>query len=158
MSDTEFKNVILSYYEDLIDFANYLTKNNTEDSKDLVQETYLRALLNKDKYFEDRGIKTWLTVILKNIYIDSKRKLKNITFTYDLSKIDVPEKQNVMSIITLKETYAFLITKKEKFRNPLELSLNGYKYEEICRIEGVNINTVKTRIRRVREEIKALYN
>jgi RNA polymerase sigma-70 factor (TIGR02943 family) len=48
--------------------------NNEEQAKDLVQETFLAALQNADKFQGKSSERTWLTAILKNKIIDIYRK------------------------------------------------------------------------------------
>ena len=54
-------------------FAYNLTKN-TEESKDLFQETAFRAMTNIDKFRPDTNLKAWLFTIMKNIFINNYRK------------------------------------------------------------------------------------
>ena len=66
------------YGEALYKFAFSRTKNS-EISKDLVQETFLRAF-QKTQNFEQRSTeKTWLTSILKNVLREHSRREQRIT-------------------------------------------------------------------------------
>lgn len=47
---------------------------DTHIAKDLVQETFLAAWRNVDKYNGEASVKTWLFTILKNKIIDQYRK------------------------------------------------------------------------------------
>lgn len=48
--------------------------NNEEEAQDLVQDTFLSALKNKDQFRGDASEKTWLVTILKRKIIDFYRK------------------------------------------------------------------------------------
>ncbi|MEZ4964628.1 MAG: sigma-70 family RNA polymerase sigma factor, partial [Saprospiraceae bacterium] len=54
-------------------FAYNLTKNS-EDAKDLYQETAYRALFNRDKFQPGTNFKAWMFTIMKNIFINNYRK------------------------------------------------------------------------------------
>jgi len=58
----------------LIGIAMYRTKN-LEEANDLVQQTYEKALKNRDS-FKGEKIDPWVVTILKNLFIDSTRKKK----------------------------------------------------------------------------------
>jgi len=47
---------------------------DTHIAKDLVQETFLAAWRNIDKYNGEASVKTWLFTILKNKIIDQYQK------------------------------------------------------------------------------------
>ena len=51
-------------------FAYNLTKNS-EDAKDLYQETAFRAMTNRDKFRPGTNLKAWLFTIMKNIFINN---------------------------------------------------------------------------------------
>ena len=70
------------YEQLLLRFARSMTRNNDE-SEDLVQETFLRALSNIQLLgtLPDYQIKSWLFKVLKNCLIDKKRKEKFEVFS-----------------------------------------------------------------------------
>ena len=71
MSQLEFYNRFHQMSSVLNAFAYNLTKN-TEESKDLFQETAFRAMTNIDKFRPDTNLKAWLFTIMKNIFINNK--------------------------------------------------------------------------------------
>ena len=76
MSKSEFGSMILAHQSFLHQLAMKLTKS-FEDSNDLIQETYFKALKNRDKFQEGTNIKGWLYTIMKNTFINAYRKRKN---------------------------------------------------------------------------------
>ena len=74
MSTYEFNNRLMSHENSLNYFALSLTKD-LETAKDLVQETYLKAIQYKDKYTSDNNIKAWLFTILRNTYLNQVTRL-----------------------------------------------------------------------------------
>ena len=62
--------MLLHNAEFLKPFAITLTRDS-EEAKDLFQETLYRALANEDKYNIGTNIKAWLYTIMRNIFINS---------------------------------------------------------------------------------------
>jgi len=73
MSIIEFNQNLNFLTESLNAFAYSLTKN-TEDAKDLYQETAFRAIHNRDKFRPETNFKAWTFTIMKNIFINNYRK------------------------------------------------------------------------------------
>ena len=70
METNMFKSELLSLQPSLERFAMSLTANS-EDAKDLVQETLLKALTYQDKYQSDTNLKAWTFSIMKNTFINN---------------------------------------------------------------------------------------
>ena len=66
----------IEYRNDLYSYALFLTRNY-EQTEDLVQETYLRALKAKEKLRASSNIKGWLFTILRNVWFNQLRKWRN---------------------------------------------------------------------------------
>lgn len=64
---------VKTYADTLYRFA-YLRINDKDAAKDLVQETFLAALRNKDTFKGEISEKNWLFTVLKNKIIDHYRK------------------------------------------------------------------------------------
>src|SRR3954447_17229371 len=73
MGALEFNQLLVSNAEFLKPFAITLTRDS-EEAKDLFQETMFRALANKDKYNVGTNIKAWLYTIMRNIFINNYRR------------------------------------------------------------------------------------
>jgi RNA polymerase sigma-70 factor (ECF subfamily) len=72
MTTIEFQGELISLQDSLMRFAYSLTADK-DDAKDLVQETYLKALKNSDKFIFESNIKAWTYTILKNTFINKYR-------------------------------------------------------------------------------------
>ena len=73
MSAIEFNRSITGMYGSLKPYAVKLTRS-LEDANDLLQETILKALTNRDKYRHNTNLKAWLYTIMRNIFINNYRK------------------------------------------------------------------------------------
>jgi RNA polymerase sigma-70 factor, ECF subfamily len=68
----EVKGWFREYNNDIFNFLIYYT--GTKDVEDLVQETFVKAVRNIDKFKGDSNPKTWLISIARNAAIDESRK------------------------------------------------------------------------------------
>ncbi|MCF8337260.1 MAG: RNA polymerase sigma factor, partial [Bacteroidales bacterium] len=69
MKTTDFNEKLLNLQDNLTYFARSLTANE-EEAKDLVQETYIKALTNQEKYQPNTNLKAWTYTIMKNTFIN----------------------------------------------------------------------------------------
>ncbi len=165
MTKVEFSTQLLNLERGLFKFAYRLTGSKS-DSKDLVQETYLKALLNQDKYFDKENFKAWTFTILRNSFINNYRRTsRGGTFqgqTLELSYINQnlafasENPDSEYSELEIKENIEQL---RDKLRFPFKMHIDGYKYKEIAKELNLNIGTVKSRIflsrRQLRDQLQA---
>ncbi|MDR9374566.1 MAG: RNA polymerase sigma factor [Schleiferiaceae bacterium] len=165
MSKSEFGTVILSHQSFLYQLAMKLTKD-PEESNDLLQETYFKALKNKDKFQEGTNIKGWLYTIMKNTFINAYRKRKNQnTFVDDTdNKYFLNIRETEKTVTTDGKVDQEYIMKQinsvdKTYVETFMMYYNGYKYEEIAEIMGIPLGTVKSRIflarRKMMDKLKA---
>ena len=80
MSTLEFNQKVMSFKTPLNYFAISLTQN-AEEAKDLLQDTFYKAILYKDKFTDATNLKAWLYTIMKNTFINNyRRRVKRNTF------------------------------------------------------------------------------
>ncbi|MFT4759611.1 MAG: RNA polymerase sigma factor (sigma-70 family) [Saprospiraceae bacterium] len=75
MTNEEFMIEYNAVKSPLYFFALKLTQNS-EESKDLLQETAYRAAKSKNKFQRGTNFKAWTSTILRNLFINYYRKLK----------------------------------------------------------------------------------
>ncbi len=81
-SKTTISKWLTEYGDELYSWAFYKTSNK-EIAEDLVQETFIAAFINFDKFQEISTPKTWLFSILKNKIIDFyRKKSKEFSISY----------------------------------------------------------------------------
>ncbi|MBT8218785.1 MAG: sigma-70 family RNA polymerase sigma factor [Bacteroidia bacterium] len=150
----------------LYNFAYHLTFSE-EDSNDLVQETYLKAYKNIDKYEKGTNAKAWLFRILKNAFINEYRKKvnrpKKVDFD-DIVKYQDGESEQLLYEDFRQEIYQNLIGDEVtsavnalgiEFRTVILLcDVEGFTYEEIAKIVDIPIGTVRSRLHRARNMLK----
>jgi RNA polymerase sigma-70 factor, ECF subfamily len=152
MTTLEFNFKLLGLQKNLKYFAYTLT-SNYEDAQDLVQETYLKALSNRDKFADDTNLKAWTFTIMKNTFINNYRQnVRNNTIvdkTDDLYYLNLPKSSKLGvpdSTLAVKEIEREIKKIDLDQRKPFEMYNEGYKYKEIADHLNLNIGTVKSRI------------
>jgi RNA polymerase sigma factor (sigma-70 family) len=160
MKMTDFSLEVTHEAKPLKGFAMKLTQN-VDDAEDLVQDTMLKALANKDKFAEGTNLKGWLYTIMKNIFINKyRRAVKSKIFNDDTegqyyinsatSGTSRNEGEGAMMMKDIKKAIGGL---SSKLRDPFMMSYTGYKYEEIASYLHLPLGTVKVRIHNARQEL-----
>ncbi len=161
--DTEF----LPHIDSMYNFAYRLTFDE-DDSKDLVQDTYMKAFRFINSFQEGTNAKAWLYRILKNSFINDYRKKSK-----QPSKVDYQEvEQYYNSEDTAKDATVDLRLETTKdmigdeisnalnslaidFRTVIILcDLEGFTYEEMAKILDIPIGTVRSRLHRARNILR----
>lgn len=152
MTEVEFNHRLLSVQSNLKYFASTLTPNR-EEANDLVQDTNLKALINRDKFADDTNFKAWTYTIMKNTFINNyRRNIKSNTIidnTEDLYFLNISHHSDFPqpdSSIAEKEIKKSIQTLDEAQRAPFEMHNEGFKYKEIADHLNLSIGTVKSRI------------
>jgi RNA polymerase sigma-70 factor, ECF subfamily len=141
-------------------FAYNLTKNS-EDAKDLYQETAFRALSNRDKFQPDTNFKAWMFTIMKNIFINNYRKKIKANTVLDTTDNQFYLNSGSHAIpnsaeggIMLKEINTMVEVLDDSIRVPFLMHFEGFKYQEIADELELPLGTVKSRIFFARKELK----
>lgn len=146
----EFNSILLDLKQNLENFAFSLTRNR-EDALDLVQETYLKALNNAEKFEKNTNLRAWVFTIMKNIFINNYRRNQKRSLITDSSNYSLANyKQEVYANPESNVSHCEISNKIDQldvtFKVPFQMHIEGYKYEEIAQKLKINIGTVKSRI------------
>jgi RNA polymerase sigma factor (sigma-70 family) len=160
MSNIEFNQLLVKNAEFLKPFAITLTRDS-EDAKDLFQETLFRALANKDKYNVGTNVKAWLYTIMRNIFINNYRRKAKQNTIFDKTGTDFLINYNqaattnaAESNLRIKDIQVAMNNLPEIFRNPFLLYFDGFKYHEIADMLHEPLGTIKSRIHFARKLLK----
>ena len=157
-SDISYKdrclNEFLQHADSLYGFAARLTRT-LDDAKDLVQDTFLRAMRYVDHYEEGTNTRSWLFTIMHNLFINQYRRQQKsplVPLEGDNGfHFDRPVKPEVFQNSFSDELMVVFNKLKPDMKAVLFLcDVENLKYEEISKILDIPIATVKTRIHRSR--------
>ena len=164
------KLLICSYREYLTKYlAKKFSNSRTEDIEDAVQNAIIKAVRHSDKWQGNCSLKTWLTVIAVNMYLDTFRK----TYTKHETVINSSEESFIFDKIPVddfSETFC-----NEDYQNKLfDELLSGFDdnlsiqlfmhniiddivYKDIAIKYNIPIGTVKSRIFRAKKLLQEKY-
>ena len=152
MTAIEFNYQLTSLQGSLERFAYSLT-SNFEDARDLLQETFMKAISYRDKFADNTNLKAWTFTIMKNTFINNYRRASkaNTTFdnTEDLYFLNLNQEsglENPDESMSAKEIRLYIDLLEDEFKIPFLMHLKGYKYKEIAEKLNLKIGTVKSRI------------
>ena len=163
--------LLICSYRDYL--TNHLSKKfsnaRKEDIEDAVQNAIIKAVRHSDKWQGDASLKTWLTVIATNMYIDTFRK----TYVKHESVINSSEESFIFDKISVDDFSETLcdIDYQNKLFNEL---LSGFEenifiktlsmhivddidYKNIATKLDIPIGTVKGRIFRAKKLLQEKY-
>ena len=161
-SQEVFENSLLDLQDNMFNFALSLTANR-EEAKDLLQETTLRVLDNREKYYENVNFKGWVFTIMHNIFVNNYRRLVRsktiIDTTENLYHLNLPQDSGFNTpdgAYNIKEINKAITSFTDEYRVPFSMHVSGYKYQEIADHLGLPIGTVKSRIFFARKRLQAM--
>ena len=164
MADPEFHNQTLEHLDALYHLAVYLTRNGSE-AEDLVQETYLRAFRFSHRFQPGTHLKAWLFQILRNTFLTFYRLREREPA---LSEDGVPgggaapmfqhsPQADGASTGAQVDLERALESLPEEFRTILFLAeVQGFPMEEVAEIMDCPVGTVKSRLFRAKERLRAV--
>ncbi|MDI6600849.1 MAG: RNA polymerase sigma factor [Thermoanaerobacteraceae bacterium] len=129
------------------------------EAEDISQEVFLKIYKNIDKFKGSSDISTWIYKITVNTCREYWRKNKAYDKRVELKENIIMNDSNVDKGIINDELKKYigkaLVSMDMDKREALILrDINGLSYDEISKILGVPVGTVKSRIARGREYIK----
>jgi RNA polymerase sigma-70 factor (ECF subfamily) len=141
-------------------FALKLTKDS-EDANDLLQETLLKAFMNREKFATGTNLKAWLYTIMKNTFITNyQRIVRRNTFVdttenlHFINSTDSMTENLAYSEFAMGDIGNAIDKLDEVYKTPFIMHFRGFKYHEIAERLKIPIGTVKNRIHIARKELK----
>ncbi|HEY0654139.1 MAG TPA: sigma-70 family RNA polymerase sigma factor [Chryseosolibacter sp.] len=162
-----FNQEFMPHINSMYNFAYRLTLDS-DDAKDLLQDTYLKAFRFIDSFQKGTNAKAWLFRILKNSFINDYRKkskepskvdYQEVESYYNSEDVDrqiTPDlRVEALQDMIGDEISIALNSLDVDFRTVIILcDLEGFKYEEMAKILDIPIGTVRSRLHRARNLLK----
>ena len=162
MNSLKLTQDLLNVQSDLFRFAFRLTKNR-DDASDLLQETSLKVLDNREKFAEETNFKAWAYTLMRNIFINNYRKtVREQTYvdqTENLYHLNIPQNSGFDSpegAYSIAEITQAINSFSKEYRQPFAMHVAGYKYENIAEDMGLPLGTVKSRIFFARKKLQQI--
>jgi RNA polymerase sigma-70 factor (ECF subfamily) len=157
-----FHDLVRPHLDSIRRFARSFCKSE-EDADDLTQDALIKAYRSFASFDGRSSLTTWLYTIAKNQFLDSRRG-KLFRWRHresELSDTDPSTSPNAEALLGERERVEFLWATlrrlDEKFRIPLVLAeIDGLPYEQVAEIERIPVGTVRSRISRAKEQLRAL--
>ena len=132
---------------------------NREDAKEITQDVFFKLYKSLRNFRFKSSFKTWVYRITTNTAINSAKracKQRNRTLSYDEEKALKQEIESARnradSNIDRERTKRLLESLNPDQRACIVLrGIEGLSYQEIAEVLNININTVRSRIKRARE-------
>ena len=151
---------LVKHLPNLKRYARVLCKRYPHTADDLIQITIVRALQKEDFFVEDTDLRAWLFTIMHSQHVNIMRKnireSGNNTNNPELLEY-IPATSNSESNALIKDLVACL--KKlppEQARIVMLVGYHGMSYEQVARIEKLEIGTVRSRLARGRDKLRNL--
>jgi len=163
-----FQGELMRHMDAVYDAALRLA-GNPADADDLLQATMLKAYRFLDHYQTGTNAKAWLLTILKNTFINERRRQLRQPAAMELDDDRTGPSEafhqaepcgpavghEALMQGVSEEVSRALSSLSEEYRRALLLSdIDGYSYQEIADIMECPIGTVRSRISRARKHLR----
>ncbi len=163
-----FDRIVVRHMDRIVNLCYWLL-GDYQDASDMAQEIFIKVLKGLDDFRFHAAFSTWLYRITVNA---CKNRIRSLEYRFKKLNVSISDKPNGHESITdcpdphplpdvkLEEKQYNLLIKNaikslpSKQRAVVVLrDMEGLSYEEIARVTGVNIGTVKSRLARGRQAL-----
>lgn len=136
---------------------------NADDVDDLLQEAFMKAFVNINRYNPDYDFGAWICTIAKNTFVDFNRSRRSKALnpdnnlplegrcTNNAQAASPSPEESIINAQQRAQIERYIATLPEDYRELFVLRfIEEYTYEEIAETLQMKLGTVKTRIFRVR--------
>ncbi|MCS0788782.1 sigma-70 family RNA polymerase sigma factor [Cytobacillus pseudoceanisediminis] len=153
------------YVKLIYSFSIKITKGDTEKTKEIVQQVFLRLWTTKSTYNASQGqFVNWLLTITRNISIDLIRKEQKYKGTVQLELEDWQQMQglpadDVQQQVTRNQLKQQIQEAKRHLSEPQQRLINllyweGYSLSEIAELEQKPLGTIKSRLHQALKKLR----
>jgi RNA polymerase sigma-70 factor (ECF subfamily) len=126
--------------------------------EDFVQQAFLKAWENRDRFEPGSNLKAWLFTIMRNGIVTYHRRHWREVVTDQAQDPHAPnETANPERALATRQSIAHFELLKKEHRDALsDLAWDGLSYEESAKRRGVPTGTIKSRVARARQVLADL--
>jgi RNA polymerase sigma-70 factor, ECF subfamily len=158
MPDARFEELSLPLFDQLYNFAHWLTQDRSE-AEDLVQETYTKALRGFSGFHAGTNFRAWIFRILRNTFLTSRTGLKvagqEDVEVDSLASVDPSPEATLIGKADRQVVREALQELSVPLREILLLcEVEEMAYEEIAQVLAIPVGTVMSRLYRARKALR----
>jgi len=156
-ADAEFKANLLQVIPYMRAFARSLT-GNRDVADDLTQDALVRAWRARATFMPGTNLKAWVFTILRNQFYSDKRRSRHQTPLDDAHSDQLlsPDDEQGWAMELSYVAWALNSLPDDQREAIILAGAGGFSYEEVARICGCPVGTVKSRVARGRTKLLAL--
>ena len=157
MTPQQFKEAILPLKDKIYRFACRMVED-TEEAQDLVQEVFVRLWDRKGDMMQYRSVEAFALTMTRNLCIDWLRASGRLRQA-DPSEMDLADPVTPYDITEMRDTVTRInqlinhLPERQKVIVHLR-DIEGYDFDEIAAILGLNLNVIRVNLSRARKKIK----
>ena len=149
MYDFEFETRLTESIDALRLYARRFT-TDCDEVDELMQDTFLKALMYKNSFHRNENFEGWLAVIVRNTYMNHIRGKETRFNQYDTCK----NFGYCDSSFEYRELKRVVDSLPGELQRTFNMYINGCKYYEIAEELKLPLGTVKSRIYLARKHLK----
>jgi RNA polymerase sigma-70 factor (ECF subfamily) len=132
--------------------------HDVEQAEDLAQEALLKAWQHRTQFQPGTNLKAWLATILRNRFYSLGRRRKwQADYDQEIIERTLVAPDDAHSIVELEDVRRALAMLPDFQREALILvGAGGMSYAEVAQIAGCPLGTIKSRVRRARNELQSI--
>ncbi len=155
---TLFREDVAALIPHLRAFARSLTAGNAALADDLVQDTLLKALEAQSQFQPGTNLKAWMFTILRNQHLSlmRRKRTRNEVPDDDIELLgSVPAfQESRLEVAAFRRAFAELGADHKTVL--VLVCIHGLPYEEVAKVMGCEVGTVKSRVNRARSALKRM--
>lgn len=148
---TEAFEALLLAYQDKVFRLCYSMLGDGAQAEDAAQESFLRIWKSMDRYRGESALGTWIFSITRNVCLTaiSKRAWSAPIEAAERRAPDPPDRQrDILRLVRqLPDNYRQVV---------MLFYMEGRSYDEVARMLGVPVGTVKTHLHRARQQLATM--
>ncbi len=157
-----FEEIFRAYADYVFNIALRITQHR-EDAQEITQNVFITIHHKLKDFRQDSSLKTWIYRITVNMtmnYLKKEKKFKNKTVGYE--HFENVADCHLSESFQQKEHYQNIVDQLLKVLTPdqraciILRNIEGFSYQEIAKSLGIDINAVRSRIKRARWKLMAL--
>jgi RNA polymerase sigma-70 factor (ECF subfamily) len=161
LQNSDFEKLALPLLDPLYNFARWLS-GDPDEARDLVQETFVKALRGLGSFEEGTNFRAWMFRILRNTFLTSRTGLERrmteqedeTGFEEAAVSLDTPE-LSVVRRADIEMVQQAIAKLAPAFREVILLAdIEEMKYQEVAEALGIPIGTVMSRLSRARKQVR----